>query len=129
MNCPDCGGQMRFITTGRYGPFYGCLDWPDCKGVISADEDGNPTAAPACSENRALRIQAHAAFDALWKSSNDTKRARAHAYHWLAGKMKMTQDECHIAQFDSEQCREVLRLIKVFCPNGTLPADTGRLVR
>lgn len=30
--CPKCGADMRF-REGRYGPFWGCVTWPECNGT------------------------------------------------------------------------------------------------
>lgn len=32
--CPLCGGPTK-LKNGRYGPFYGCLKWPECQGSRS----------------------------------------------------------------------------------------------
>ncbi len=34
VKCPNCGGGM-VIKLGRYGRFYSCSKWPDCKGMLS----------------------------------------------------------------------------------------------
>ena len=28
--CPECGGALRLIN-GKYGKFYGCMNYPKCK--------------------------------------------------------------------------------------------------
>lgn len=30
--CPDCGGKM-VSRTGKYGVFWGCVKFPECKGT------------------------------------------------------------------------------------------------
>ena len=30
-DCPKCGGET-ILRTGKYGQFYGCLKFPQCKG-------------------------------------------------------------------------------------------------
>jgi len=50
--CPICGGQMK-IRHGRYGPFLGCLNYPDCRGIVSITKPGEtpvsiPSDAPPC---------------------------------------------------------------------------------
>ena len=32
VKCPDCGGKM-VSRTGQYGRFWGCADYPKCKGT------------------------------------------------------------------------------------------------
>jgi DNA topoisomerase-1 len=34
IKCPTCGSEM-LIKLGRYGRFYSCSKWPDCKGILS----------------------------------------------------------------------------------------------
>ncbi len=37
IKCPDCGSKM-LIKLGRYGKFYSCSKYPECKGILSLDE-------------------------------------------------------------------------------------------
>lgn len=32
VKCPECGGKMA-SRTGKYGTFWGCLKYPDCRGT------------------------------------------------------------------------------------------------
>ncbi|HVL99946.1 MAG TPA: type I DNA topoisomerase [Egibacteraceae bacterium] len=35
--CPECGkGTIR--REGRFGPFYGCQDYPNCKGIVNVQQ-------------------------------------------------------------------------------------------
>jgi len=34
MECPICGSEM-VIKSGKYGEFYGCVNFPKCKGSKS----------------------------------------------------------------------------------------------
>ncbi|MEZ5315233.1 MAG: type I DNA topoisomerase [Chlamydiales bacterium] len=46
--CPICHEKMQ-IRHGRYGPFLGCVKYPDCKGIINIPKKGehiSPT--PSC---------------------------------------------------------------------------------
>lgn len=54
-----------------------------------------------------LRIAAHHALDAHWK---DLGMRRSEAYARLAALMRVPPDQCHIALFDEEQCRQVIEL-------------------
>lgn len=36
IKCPECKGKMN-IKLGRYGRFYSCKKWPDCKGMLGED--------------------------------------------------------------------------------------------
>lgn len=37
VKCPECGAKMN-MKIGRYGKFYSCTKWPDCKGMLGLDE-------------------------------------------------------------------------------------------
>ena len=46
--CPECGkGTIR--REGRYGPFYGCQDYPQCKGIVNVEKRIG-FACPQCGE-------------------------------------------------------------------------------
>src|SRR5690606_22262375 len=36
IKCPECQSLMK-KKLGRYGAFYSCARWPDCKGMLSID--------------------------------------------------------------------------------------------
>lgn len=43
--CPVCGAQMRLKKPGplvRWEPFWGCTEYPDCRGSRNIKEDGTP---------------------------------------------------------------------------------------
>jgi ssDNA-binding Zn-finger/Zn-ribbon topoisomerase 1 len=44
--CPDCGGRMRLRRprpSQTWKPFWGCMNYPDCKGSLNIDpETGEP---------------------------------------------------------------------------------------
>jgi DNA topoisomerase I len=37
--CPICSGEMK-VRHGKYGPFLGCLRYPDCRGIVSVTKKG-----------------------------------------------------------------------------------------
>jgi DNA topoisomerase-1 len=37
VRCPDCGKAM-IRREGRFGPFYGCQDYPQCKGIVNVEK-------------------------------------------------------------------------------------------
>ena len=39
--CPICGKKM-LLRRSRFGVFLGCADYPNCKGIVPCDKDGNP---------------------------------------------------------------------------------------
>lgn len=40
-NCPKCSKPM-LLRGGRFGPFLGCSDYPECKTVLNISKDGVP---------------------------------------------------------------------------------------
>jgi len=37
VRCPECGKAM-IRRDGRFGPFYGCQDYPTCKGIVNVEQ-------------------------------------------------------------------------------------------
>lgn len=37
VRCPECGKAM-IRREGRFGPFYGCQDYPACKGIVNVEK-------------------------------------------------------------------------------------------
>jgi len=60
---------------------------------------------------RYFRKRAHNAFDPLW-SNKTAKMTREQAYHWLASRLNVPVEECHIAMFDEETCKMVERVAR-----------------
>lgn len=42
--CPKCSGEMK-VRHGRFGAFLGCLNYPDCKGIINIPKKGEAVVA------------------------------------------------------------------------------------
>jgi DNA topoisomerase I len=45
--CPKCGKPMK-LRHGRFGPFLGCTDYPNCKGIVAIHKKGE---TPVSTEN------------------------------------------------------------------------------
>lgn len=111
VTCPYCGGDAppvssREVYAGRdFGTIYLCRP---CGAYVGSHKGtGEPLGTPANAELRDLRRKAHAALDPLWRSGRMT---RTDAYRWLALRMGLTPDACHIGLFGPEQCRLVVRI-------------------
>lgn len=105
--CPDCGADMKLFR-GTIGLFYGCIRYPECDGRHMAHEhNGLPMGIPANRETREWRVNAHIAFDAYWKKKGIPRKR---AYKQLAEAMNLSKDETHIALFNIEQCKKVIKL-------------------
>ncbi len=129
--CPYCHNEAR-LTTGSeiYGPkfsdkvFWVCNRYPDCDSYVGCHpKTKRPLGNLANEELRTLRNQAHSLFDKLWQAklardrhqdgSKYTKgEARAAGYRWLAEKLGIKGQECHIGEMDVERCRQVIELCK-----------------
>lgn len=53
---------------------------------------------------------AHAAFDVLWKGRHRRMR-RSAAYEWLAKRMGLALEHCHMRMFGKQECLEVIRIM------------------
>ena len=110
LKCPECGGDMK-LRNSKYGLFYGCVNWTSgCKGSHGAHADGRPLGRPANSETKLARIQAHRFFDLLWRP----QMKRSEAYQWMQQAMRLPENEAHIGQFTTEQCKQLVDLVKGF---------------
>lgn len=64
---------------------------------------------PCGPRTRRARSAAHKAFDPLWRGKRAQFR-RNEAYAWLADKMGLEREECHIGMMDAEQTMQVVRI-------------------
>lgn len=71
------------------------------------DGTPEPFGRLANAELRQAKTKAHIAFDPIWRTGRMT---RSDAYRWLAEKLGISIDECHIGMFDVEQCEKVVHL-------------------
>lgn len=114
--CPECGNPGRLVDSSIvYGRSYGPIWYCDCcKGAtyVGCHKGTNePLGTMATARLRYYRKRAHAAFDPLWKNKT-AKMDRDEAYWWLASRMGLEKDECHIAMFDEEQCKMAERVCR-----------------
>jgi len=112
--CPECGGQM-VLRNSRYGLFYGCTGYPECRAAHGAHADGRPLGTPADAATKKLRIEAHAVFDRLWKGGSMSRSA---AYRWLREAMELSEAEAHIGRFTSEQCLALMAKVDEHVSHG-----------
>ena len=98
------------LRSSRFGQFYGCSEYPKCDGTHGARPDGTPLGKPADKETRAMRVQAHASFDRLWKGK-PALMDRTQAYEWLDDVMGLSKEEGHISRMDKDQCQRLILLV------------------
>ena len=116
--CPYCMNLSTLVTGdiiyphrldlhGKY--FYICTP---CNAYVGCHPGTKkPLGRLANAELRKAKLQAHNAFDILWKSG---KMKRRTAYGWLALKLGIKEEDCHIGMFDVEMCLQTVKYCKEF---------------
>lgn len=119
MICPNCKTPAKVVTGEviyphrkdlAYKIFWACMP---CKMWVGChhNDPNTPLGDLADEETRHWRGRAHSAFDPLWKNKDSWDRTAA--YKWLAEQLGIALFECHIAQFNVEQCKKVVKV----CPS------------
>lgn len=113
--CPYCGQfsiQVGGLAIYPHRPdladkkFYQCQLCDAYVGTHKATGEALGTLANATL--RRMRNAAHIAFDGFW----ETSRERKEEYTWLAEKMGIPVNLCHIAMFDVEQCQQAIQICR-----------------
>jgi len=111
---PGCEGILELRWSHKLGRwFYGCTRWPDCNGILPANEDGSPRGRPRTRELQGWRNRAHNAFDPIWQEGYCK---RPTAYAWLQEVMEMSSDEAHMFEMNIEQCQRVIERVETHGP-------------
>lgn len=106
-------GEPHYPYRRDYGPVWAC---PPCDAWCGCHEGTeNALGRLANAELRQAKIDAHAAFDPLWKAKMDRDRcsksqARKAGYRWLADQLGISWRKCHIGEMDVLQCRRVVEI-------------------
>jgi ssDNA-binding Zn-finger/Zn-ribbon topoisomerase 1 len=108
LKCPECGAKMQ-RRDSKYGLFYGCSRYPECKSTHGCHPDGRPLGIPANKATKLARIKAHDAFDWLWKEGGFRRRQ---AYAWMQHRLGLTADEAHIGRFDVAMCERLVEAVE-----------------
>lgn len=113
LTCPGCSAPMVLKWSTQYDrPFYSCSRYPDCREAHGAHPDGEPLGIPANKDTKALRQNAHAVFDRLWKPGPRKQfPARVQAYAWMQKALNLDEDEAHIAMFDQLRCKRLIEAV------------------
>lgn len=118
-SCHQCGGPVLLIRKYFISDDGGANAWKcrrrDCNSsVMCHPGTTKPMGRMADSHTRTERHNAHLAFDPLWRDHGRPKvfLTRVGAYQWLATMMRIPLSECHIGQFNREQCLQVIELCK-----------------
>lgn len=113
-NCPYCGAKSIIRPSIHvYRKEYGsnvlvCSNYPKCNAFVGCHKGTkNPLGRLADKELREAKIAAHAHFDPIWKTG---KMKRKKAYKWLAKRLGIHPEDCHIGFFDESQCDAVIEI-------------------
>lgn len=115
VNCPYCSSEAKLIDSSEvysksYGFMWICWKCDARTGCHASSSTHKPLGTLAKPELRKLRQQAHDVFDPLWKNKTFSRNS---AYKWLAGRMNITKEKCHISMMSEAQCKQVIELCKI----------------
>jgi hypothetical protein len=109
--CIECGKEAELVYGDVIYPHRAdlfskrfwlceCGAYCGCHGVTS-----RPLGNPCGRETRIARMAAHDLFDPIWRSREMDRRG---AYTWLAERMGLQPEQCHIGMMTEKQAREVV---------------------
>lgn len=114
IHCPYCGAKATLRPSSAVygdaaktdGYLYVCDRYPKCDSYVGAHKKTKlPMGTLASGDLRNKRIQAHKAFDWMWKSGLMTKWQ---AYKWMQGKLDLSDEQAHIAMFSEYMCDRLI---------------------
>lgn len=121
LTCQYCGNPAELVTGAVIYPrrddlhakrFWRCAP---CRAYVGCHDPGNgygdgtrPLGVLANAELREAKKAVHAVLDPLWRSG---RMSRKRAYRWLAERMQLRVEDCHVGHFSVEQCRRA----EAFC--------------
>lgn len=118
--CPYCGARTEMVRSAviygakapDYGPMWTCGNRPRCRAWVGCHPSTDvPLGRLADGNLRQLKQLVHEHLDPLWKVAGDTssKRSRnqrrGEVYRWLAERMGMDRNLCHVGYFSPAECR------------------------
>lgn len=114
--CPYCNRESELVTGERIYPhrrdlhkkhFYLC---EACDAYVGCHPGSKrPLGRLADSVLREWKQKVHAVLDPLWRQHHMTRKA---AYSYLADRMGIRKQDCHIGMFDVEQCQQAVRILR-----------------
>jgi hypothetical protein len=85
-----------------------CHAWVGCHEGTSV-----PLGRLANSALRHAKRKAHDAFDALWRPGTAQRcETRSRAYYWLALRLRIRPEDCHIGMFDVDTCNRTVAVCR-----------------
>lgn len=112
--CDYCAQPAELATGAAVYPhrpelahlfFWECVPCAAYVGCHKQSPKHEPMGRLANSDLRNWKRRAHEAFDPRWR---DGKEFRGKSYKWLADKLGITVDDCHIGEFDVDLCQKVV---------------------
>lgn len=98
--------NIKYLHTKK---FWHCTR---CNAYVGCHPDTEiPLGSLANEELRISRGIAHDTFDIIWQSKYMTRKE---AYSWLSGELNISQNNCHIGEFDVEMCDKVVDITEEF---------------
>ena len=114
IHCPYCGTKATLRPSSAVygdaaktdGYLYVCDRYPKCDSYVGAHKKTKlPMGTLANGDLRNKRIQAHKAFDWMWKSG---LLSGWQAYKWMQGKLDLSDEQAHIAMFSEYMCDRLI---------------------
>lgn len=110
-------GDAGYPYQRDYGPVWTCTPCQAWVGCHPGTEKALGGLANA--ELRAAKMEAHAAFDPLWKRKiareNCSKsQARRAGYRWLSEQLGIPYEKTHIGYMNLDECRKVVEVCTNF---------------
>ena len=112
VKCQYCGNAAQLVDSRAvykksYGNIWICYP---CDAYVGCHKGTyKPKGSLANIELRKARIRAHDAFDYYWKTGNISRKR---AYLWLADRLGIKFNDCHIGMFDIETCDRVVEICR-----------------
>lgn len=113
--CDYCQNEAELVTGKAVYPhtpeLSNTLYWKcdPCKARVGCHAGTvKPLGRLANARLRFWKMTAHDAFDPLWKDGAKTRRQ---AYQYLADKLGIDRNDCHIGMFDVETCKRVVEIL------------------
>ena len=117
--CRYCGGIIRLVpaadvygsSTERLGMqneyLYQCQN---CNARVGCHKGTTRPLGNLANETlRLKRKETHQVFDSFWKERGMT---RTQAYHWMAKKLRLSEQLAHIGGFEIDTCQRVIDLCR-----------------
>ena len=120
VTCPYCEKEAPLVDSETINvrpsrKLYLCRSCDAYVGVHKGTTDALGT--PANFPLRKQRIRVHKLLDPLWQEGvgvgyGSKRRARSTCYRWLALKLGLAVEDCHVGHFDAAVCRLALGVLK-----------------